>query len=601
MKQANNAIKFLMAQYRAIFKNAYFKGLTSAVLLTAGLAAAGGAQAAATSLTHTTVVGTSTGWADLGADKYTVDGSGTATNTFDKIEITNNTNPSLVNSKAFTLNITSGGTNNKIDASASGALSVTADNATINLSGTTAANAALTVKGADSSKTATLHVDTFTVGNGQLTLESAATDATGAATLKADTINLTGGTGATDSKISFKGSGAASAVLHGHLVADSVTNLTTLEFTNNGTLETYGTDVNVNISVAKGASAANTGALSIEDDIDTTNVDEGLLSIKTGTISIEGSDQNNKGGVLSVQKGILELGKEVKVTTKGSDTTGAATLQLSGSSDVSDATLRVYANTIKNFLAADGDVAGAVNLTKGTISLQDTEQVDLATDFGSDVFAGSVTAGKINVANSSVIAGEDLAISSKLTSATSLVVHATDLTLGSSNFSGTDGLGISGATARNLTLLSSLETFTLADDVTLQAIDEVDNPFLTADGTIKVAGNGQLEAKNTTISGGSLIVAAGNYSTGYNVTVDSGTLTVGNKTTPTDEAYGVDASLKLTGKLSLDNTHGANTITVAGNGASQSINTDDGTPIARPVSATLDLTDAEIAITRSSN
>ena len=45
MKQTNNAIKFLMAQYRAIFKNAYFKGLTSAVLLTAGLTVAGGAQA----------------------------------------------------------------------------------------------------------------------------------------------------------------------------------------------------------------------------------------------------------------------------------------------------------------------------------------------------------------------------------------------------------------------------------------------------------------------------------------------------------------------------------------------------------------------------
>ena len=38
MKQTNNAIKFLMAQYRAIFKNAYFKGMASAVLLTAGLA-----------------------------------------------------------------------------------------------------------------------------------------------------------------------------------------------------------------------------------------------------------------------------------------------------------------------------------------------------------------------------------------------------------------------------------------------------------------------------------------------------------------------------------------------------------------------------------
>ena len=44
MKQTNNAIKFLMAQYRAIFKNAYFKGMATALVLTAGLAA-GQAQA----------------------------------------------------------------------------------------------------------------------------------------------------------------------------------------------------------------------------------------------------------------------------------------------------------------------------------------------------------------------------------------------------------------------------------------------------------------------------------------------------------------------------------------------------------------------------
>ena len=45
MKQTNNAIKFLMAQYRAIFKNAYFKGMATALVLTAGLAA-GQSQAA---------------------------------------------------------------------------------------------------------------------------------------------------------------------------------------------------------------------------------------------------------------------------------------------------------------------------------------------------------------------------------------------------------------------------------------------------------------------------------------------------------------------------------------------------------------------------
>ena len=44
MKQTSSALTFLMAQYRAIFKRAYVKGIAAAVLLTAGLAA-GAAQA----------------------------------------------------------------------------------------------------------------------------------------------------------------------------------------------------------------------------------------------------------------------------------------------------------------------------------------------------------------------------------------------------------------------------------------------------------------------------------------------------------------------------------------------------------------------------
>ena len=47
MKQTSAALTFLMAQYRAIFKRAYIKGLAAAVMLTAGLAA-GQAQAADT-------------------------------------------------------------------------------------------------------------------------------------------------------------------------------------------------------------------------------------------------------------------------------------------------------------------------------------------------------------------------------------------------------------------------------------------------------------------------------------------------------------------------------------------------------------------------
>ena len=52
MKISNNALNFLLAQYRAIFKRAYVKGIASAVLLTAGLAI-GQAQAATVKLDST--------------------------------------------------------------------------------------------------------------------------------------------------------------------------------------------------------------------------------------------------------------------------------------------------------------------------------------------------------------------------------------------------------------------------------------------------------------------------------------------------------------------------------------------------------------------
>ena len=65
MKQTSSALTFLMAQYRAIFKRAYVKGIAAAVLLTAGLAA-GASQVQAADLT--------TNWKDGSA--ITTQGSG---------------------------------------------------------------------------------------------------------------------------------------------------------------------------------------------------------------------------------------------------------------------------------------------------------------------------------------------------------------------------------------------------------------------------------------------------------------------------------------------------------------------------------------------
>ena len=83
MKISNNALNFLLAQYRAIFKRAYVKGIASAVLLTAGLAA-GQAQADAFS-------GGTTSWEGASGtvivDKEYADGVTAANRFFDNLVI----------------------------------------------------------------------------------------------------------------------------------------------------------------------------------------------------------------------------------------------------------------------------------------------------------------------------------------------------------------------------------------------------------------------------------------------------------------------------------------------------------------------------------
>ena len=88
MKQTSSALTFLMAQYRAIFKRAYVKGIATAVLLTAGLAA-GASQAQAADLTEwgtdwnkpTKQVSVSQGIVTNSGDKFTnkFDVTGTVT------------------------------------------------------------------------------------------------------------------------------------------------------------------------------------------------------------------------------------------------------------------------------------------------------------------------------------------------------------------------------------------------------------------------------------------------------------------------------------------------------------------------------------------
>ena len=592
MKQTNNAIKFLMAQYRAIFKNAYFKGMASAVLLTAGLAVAGGAQAA-----------------NYDQDDFnTIGNEGVEWAAADTIQITDGVaGGSIENNNAFNITITS--TGNKIDASSATNVPVTVNALSGSITLADSADGAdFLIKATDGSG-ATFNIKSFTVGDsGALTISGSS--ATGVATLNAGTITLAGGT---SSSIKFSGSAAAAAVLQGHLTSTATvgdggdtTKLTTLEFSQgSGTLKTYGTGVNANITVATEKEAVLD--LSLDPATDE-NSDNQFLQLTAGKIDLQGH-ATTSGAKFTIAHGTLEIGDDV-VLTNSTASTKAGQLIVSGAAATDNATLRISSEKLKSFLAADGqspDKSGAVTVNSGSIYLTDSTKsaVDLADGFTfatSAVEAGGSIA--LTTTADSIIAGDKLAVSKKLTGdASKATIEATTLTLGSETFNSAtdDAFGFASATTQSLNLVQSGSgAFVLKDAINLKAAtQEVDNiytPNVSGD-KITIAGQGGNIAKtDLKLNGGSkaLTIAAGHYTGNVDVEISSGSLSVGLGATNAESqgVKGVDASLTFAAgtTLTLDNKTNTNTITVQGNGDA----TWDGVTEQRTATSTLDLRQANI-------
>ena len=280
MKQTNNAIKFLMAQYRAIFKNAYFKGMASAVLLTAGLAVAGGAQAV--DVTDDWATATGSNLTVASGDSFNLSGTGnpsydtgltfakedsqeaatdniifstdtTATNVFKVTstgDLTLNENRSLTigrSSVGSDVDVTFANTNVKAGATLAveGGVSVDGSDSTYNttdfeVTGSTGAGAATGNVNitANTSGAANLNAVTFTASrNAKVTL-------TASTTSKDATLNVTDSINFTDSLLNLKGTNG-NATVSGKILTigkDAVM------LTDAGTNNTVSTD---NFTVAK--------------------------------------------------------------------------------------------------------------------------------------------------------------------------------------------------------------------------------------------------------------------------------------------------------------------------------------------------------------
>ena len=168
--------------------------------------------------------------------------------------------------------------------------------------------------------------------------------------------------------------------------------------------------------------------------------------------------------------------------------------------------LVIAKDTLQGYLNGETH-SGALILSDATLEFSGTEEIDLATDFTLSGGAATASGNGIITVSGSTIKGEYLKVSDTLSQVTKdthgLVLEATNLTLGSNAYNKTASFGFESATAQNLTLQAS-GTFTLADDITLKAVTGTEDNYASSAGSIN--------AKDVVISGGSLNVVAGDYS-----------------------------------------------------------------------------------------
>ena len=552
-----------MAQYRAIFKNAYFKGLAAAAVVTMGLAA-GQAQAAnPTDLT---------GFA--GTDKITID----------SVSAVNLSGSGSLGWKAPVEVISVSGTTNHtitidqsgLNLSGTGSLTIKTGEATKGLELTASGDKAISVdigsvdvqsgllhlkNGGSTSGDATLSANTITIGDGKNATTNAviklgdSSKGSGSATLGSGSDNIVLQKGG---KIEFAGSGSDTslAVLAGNLQATGGE----LDFTSgSGKITAYGSASDVNISVG-----TEKKALIELTDTPNTTANEGTLNIKSGIIKLKGSDTAGSGSLLQINKGSVVLGDGVVLTATDKSASGTASI-LVGSGD--NAELSLSKTTLDNFLNGTATVpagttaaSGSVVLISGTLAITGDEQVELnKLTFASGSNSGS--AGTIATSGAATLEADNLLISGAVQSGSELDVVGKNLTLTS-----TDAAGVKSLTAQNVTFGDGSKAYDLKNGLTLAKTKQIADPYKTDGSKVTVADSGKM-ANAVNLSGsGALTIAAGIYESNSDITLKSGSLKVGSGASSTYS--GTDAQLTLSSNdtLKLDNSGGANTITIQGNG-----------------------------------
>lgn len=541
MKQTNNAIKFLMAQYRAIYQSAYLKGLASAIIVTASLAA-GQAQAATTDFSKATSGGTIT----ISQDS-------------DVLEIT-----TAITSKddiPFTVKIsTSKQAVNKVEGVAASAKKATFE---INGAETQLKVAATGAGGTGTAAAGSLTIGTLDVKKGLVAIDAEAKDAS----LFADQVNVASG-----GKITASSTGAGKASLGNETTKYKLESGSTITLGSSGAM--LGQDIvstGGKIVLSGGSyQTPTTSAQKLDfvveatssitlpssgDTLGTLNLASGsTIDIKavatssTNELKIAADTTSNKGSIVVLQDGV-----SLKSSLSGGNTVGGV-ISVSGAAGgvggtASNSELHLTAKTLGEFLKPTDTTKNAsgqlVLDANSTLKFTNDSSVDIAADetkadgTAINVKATTTTpgstdpAGSVIVKGAATIDGKKITISKALTGlSTNLSVTADELTLGSSSTHNTVTLGVKSLTAKNLKFVDS-GTFVLADDITLSNLaDDATDPKKQK----KIAQKGTITGPVIISGGKNITVDGGLYTSTGDITISGGAVNVHNTSDRADQS-----------------------------------------------------------------
>ena len=542
MKISNNALNFLLAQYRAIFKRAYVKGIASAVLLTAGLAA--GQAQAANELADVN---------NLPASGETVYIDGTATaaeghyNLINIVSGTSNSfNGELVIEKGSADGVSTG--DNFIIGGTSAAAEITGSGRlTIAVEGSNATDGLLI---GGNGNEATVNIGAIDVQNGLLNVTDKA-GGSGSVTVAADTINIGGSSTSSKAYLTLTSEGSNTSATLGR-VADTQAGLSASQITvgESGVLTMKGSSTSgasilgasLNIA-AGGVMLTDTGSVNnvLVDDF---TVENGAFKVISGSAAVgetfqgktasvesggnflvgtsgtwtiaDGKDSAGKtfhpdvtfknGSNVQVDGHILVSGGLLSIESgAGLHATTAAGTGLSGSIVVAEKGtnqgLEIDSSVLKSFLTAKDtyhdittdasgayitdesgseDFAGSVVLKAGRLTFSD-QSVELSQFAFKSGDGTSGDAGVIMLSGSNVIGGNDISIAHKLTQdGTASGAALTGVTL---HVSPNGVLTLGDGTDTGLTQLSGsgVTKLTIRDGLTVKVAEDQNDGFFKVD------------------------------------------------------------------------------------------------------------------------